>query len=105
MPVKKYEIWIGHYNLNDGMPEPAKPQKMATVVGATFKMACLKYELGVKMNHVLNCENLGQPADDLSCNWHYDYLVNRNTYTGHYFESEDDAWETFPKGKPSLIIT
>ena len=104
MPVKKYELWLGHYILNDGLPEVTKPNKVATIVAASFKMACLKYELTVKMTGILEAEKVGQPLDDQSCNWFYDYLINRNNFTGHYFETEDEAWETFPKGRSNIIL-
>lgn len=103
MEIKKYDIWLGHYKFADGMQEPTAPIRLASVPATTFRLACLRYELSVKLEFIGSMEEQGLPIDDNNCDWFYDYKTNRNKYTGHYFETEVKAWSTFPN-KPSLIF-
>jgi hypothetical protein len=101
--LKKYQIWLGYYEFGNGQPTPDKPLLLATVEAITFKLACLKYELSARMNFIIQIQNEGVEVEDENYEWHYDYKVNRNKYTGTYFETEEDAWVTFPKGKSVIF--
>lgn len=104
LAVQPFEIWIGFYDLKDGSPPPEQPLLLATVGSVSFKTACLKYELGTRLEYIMGMEQRGQEPEPKSCEWFYDIKTNRNQFTGHYFETEEDAWATFPKRK-SIIIS
>ena len=95
MVLKDYDIWIGNYSLGQGYSDPDAPQKIATVKAASFGIACLKYELGSMMTSILAREVSGEYIDQQSCRWFYNYDNNSNSWTGLYFETEEDAWKTF----------
>lgn len=103
LAVQAFEIWIGYYELKDGSEPPTKPLLLATVGSVSFKTACLKYELGTRLQYIVTVEQQGKEPDPKSCEWFYNIQTNRNDFTGHYFETEEDAWATFPK-RNSLII-
>jgi len=98
-PVTKFEIWIGNYHLGQGYSAPNKPEQVAIVTAQTFPIACLKYELETMMETIMSREEKGEYQDHQSCRWFYNFDKNSNDWTGKYFETEAEAWLSFPEHK------
>lgn len=103
----KYEIWLGYYHLGQGYSPPAKPQKVDEIWARSFKCACIMYEhksaylsLAKQQDHLNFYEgdvHLGQ--------WYYNPKTNSNSWSGQYYESEEDAWKSFPKQHRSSMVS
>lgn len=98
-PLREYNIWIGKYHLGQGYDPPDKPQKVATITAQTFRTACLKYELTAIISLIAEREEKGEYIDHQSQRWWYDFDNNSNGWTGPYFETEEEAWLSFPESK------
>lgn len=98
--LKEYEIWVGNYHLGQGYDPPTAPQLVSKVKAYSFEIACLKYELFGMLQSISSAEANGQYIDKQSCRWWYDFDTNANSWTGKYFETNEEAQKTF---RPRII--
>jgi len=96
--MKEYEIWIGAYHLGQGSDPSTEPQMTAKVTASDFRIACLLYELRSMLSVIEEMEATGEYQDHQSCRWFYDFDRNRNSWTGQYFETKEEAQKTFNNG-------
>ena len=98
--LKKYEIWIGYVPAwGQGDHASVKPQKIGEVEATSFKIACCIYE---HQNHIDTLKmrmELGDTyiEDAWFGHWGYNPKDNSTMYLGKYFETEEDALQTFKK--------
>jgi hypothetical protein len=92
--LNKYEIWLGKYHLGQGYDPPESPKKIAEIEAISFEVACLKYELQISLESIQRQEQNGY-VDMQSRIWWYNEKTNSNGWTGKYYQSEDEAWESF----------
>lgn len=92
MNMKKFDIWIGYYNI-DGNP-PIEPELVCTIEALDFKAACMKYELLSVLRTIQYQESQGY-VDNQTYEWFYKPHELTNTWTGKYFSSREEALETF----------
>ena len=97
LKVKEYEIWIGNYHLGQGYHPPTKPQMVAKVEATSFKIACVLYEHQSAIDSLNERMKRGDTyIEDIHFGgWCYTPKDNRNSWTGRYFETEEEALETF----------
>ena len=95
--LEKFEIWIGDYHLGQGYSPPTEPELVATGTARDFETACLKYELMSKLQSIIEMEQAGQYIADGDKAWHYDHIDNRNSWTGKYYPSKEEALKSFKK--------
>lgn len=93
--LKSFDIWIGHYDLGQGYSPSTEPQFLATVQAVDFKTACLKYELSRKLESISKLEAKGDYISNQDYEWFYNPHSNSNSWTGPYFESEEEAKKSF----------
>lgn len=94
-PTKEYEIWIGNYHLGQGYDPPNEPQLVGKIVAPNFKVACVLHELRSKLKSIEDRIEKDEYIDHQSCRWFYDFEQNRNSWTGKYYESRDEALKSF----------
>lgn len=97
MKNKKYEIWVGYYNLGQGSTPPSEPKKVAEVIAPHFRAACAVYELESGLESLKREIEQGHYISDpphLGI-WFYNPKKNANGWTGQYFETEEEAWKSF----------
>ena len=94
--VKNYDIWVGYYPGDQGSFGPTKPELVATVPSINFKTACMKHELISKFDRILEGEFKGD-LNSQDYPWWFDENKVSNSWIGKYYESEEDAWLSFPK--------
>lgn len=96
-PIKTWEIWIGRYHLGQGYDPPTKPKKVGEVEATTFKIACVIYEHQSKIDSLRKQMDRGYDyiEDAHFGSWYYNAKTNSNSWTGRYFESEEDALKSF----------
>jgi hypothetical protein len=94
-PIKLWQIWVGNYHLGQGYDPPNEPEMIAEVKAATFDLACLKYELRTSLNSIEERERKGEYIDFQSRRWFYDWDNNSNGWTGKYFETKEEALQSF----------
>lgn len=64
----------------------------------SFKAACYKYELRSLLESIIRQEGGGYVGEQsLQVFYHPQEL--RNDWTGKYFETEEEAWQTFPESQ------
>lgn len=97
--MKKWELWIGYYHLGQGHDGSTEPRKLADVEAVSFDLACLKYELTSQLQSIERREKKGEYIDFQSRRFFYDWDNNSNSWTGKYFETEEEAWQSFPEHK------
>jgi hypothetical protein len=93
--MRLWQIWIGKYHLGQGSDPPTEPQMIAEVEATTFDLACLKYELRTSLDSIERREAKGEYIDFQSRRWFYDWDKNANSWTGRYFETKEEAQQTF----------
>jgi hypothetical protein len=95
--MTKYEIWIGKYDLGQGYGLPNSPKKVGEEYATSFKIACVLYEHKSKIKHLE--EEMKKPnsyiEDAHFGQWYYNPNGNYNNWTGKYYETEKEAWESF----------
>jgi hypothetical protein len=97
LEIKEYEIWIGLYHLGQGYDPPTEPQMLAKIEASSFKIACVLYEHQSAIDS-LNSRMLRGDTyiEDIHFGkWCYDVKENSNSWTGKYFETKEEALETF----------
>lgn len=95
---KQFEIWLGHYHLGQGNTPPSKPQKVAIIQAPHFRAACSVYELQSSLKSLKEQIDKGNYISDpphLGI-WFYNHNQNSNGWTGQYYETEEEAWGSFP---------
>lgn len=97
LEMKDYDIWIGYYHLGQGYHPPTKPQKVATVKASSFKIACVLYEHQSSIDSLKNlmARNHDYIEDIHFGKWSYDPHTNSNSWTGQYYETEEEALKSF----------
>lgn len=93
--LKWYEIWVGNYSIDQGLHPPLKPKMVGIVKAPRFNVACMIFELERTLESINGMISDGKYVDDQSCRWFYDYDKNENSWTGKYFETEEEAWNSF----------
>ena len=100
--IKKYEIWIGFVpSWGQGDHDSTAPRKLAEVEAKSFEIACCIYE------HESALEILKNPnysRDSWFGHWGYNPKDNSTFHLGKFFETEEDAWETFKNKKSKSDI-
>lgn len=94
-PLKKYQLWIGNYNLGQGYSAPTEPEMIAEIEAPNFKIACVLHELRTALKGIEGMIATDQYVDQQSCRWFYDFDTNRNSWTGKYFETKEEAQDSF----------
>lgn len=94
-PLKKYEIWIGYYHFGQGCDPSTQPQMVAEIEAPNFKIACFIYELRTTLQSIEDNMNKDEYIDNPPARWCYDVYNNYNIWTGKYFETEQEAIESF----------
>ena len=97
--MEKYEIWTGYYHLGQGFDPPVRPQKVAEIEATSFPVACYIYELKRALNSLISRMSNGDTYIE-DCHFgklYYDGKTNSNSWTGTYFETEEEALKTFKK--------
>ncbi len=99
--MKQYEIWLGWYHLGQGSHSPTKPEKVATVEANSFKAACLLYEYTSHANFLVGQMKKGENVtNDVHFGlWCYEPKNNSNSWTGAYYETEEEAQESINQMK------
>jgi hypothetical protein len=91
--IKKYEIWIGFVpSWGQGYHDSTAPNKLAEVEAKSFEIACCIYE------HESKLKTLRDPnyyKDSWFGHWGYNAKGNSTFHLGKFFETEQEAWETF----------
>ena len=94
MPMKEYEIWVGYFHIGQGSPSSSKPKLLAKVKSVDFKTACIKYELGSKLERIKEGErNNNLNSQDYP--WWFNENTISNRWYGKYYESRDEALKSF----------
>lgn len=93
---RSFHIWIGSYHLGQGYDPPEGPQHVAEVIAVSFKVACFKFELLSTYESLVYQEGQGYVGEQSLQNW-YNPQTMKNDWTGQYFETEAEAWLTFPE--------
>jgi len=65
-------------------------------IAINFEIACLKYELKRNLKSIEKQEREGY-VNNQSKEWFYDWKSNRNSWTGKYYQSREDALESFKR--------
>lgn len=94
--MKEYQIWVGYYHLGQGYDPPSCPQLDATIKATTFQVACYIHELQGTLKSVIDQNEKGYVQLQSLHNW-YDPNTMTNDWTGKYFQTEEEAWTSFPK--------
>lgn len=94
-PLKKYQLWIGKYHLGQGYDSSTKPQMVDEVEATDFKVACLLYELRRSLKSIEEMIAKDEHVQHQSCHWFYDFDTNSNSWTGKYFETKEEAQQSF----------
>lgn len=93
--LSQYEIWVGNYDLGQGYSPPKEPKKLATIEAPSFKIACVLYELRSKLKTIEGQIEKDRYISDQDLKWWYDIDKNYNPWIGPYFESYEEALESF----------
>lgn len=97
LPV--WDIWVGLYHLGQGYDSSTKPELLGQSEGRTFQIACILYELRSMYEGIRNRELKGEYQDHQSQEWFYNRNTNSNSWLGKYYETEAEAWQSFPEHK------
>lgn len=93
--LKLYQIWIGKYSLGQGYGDPCAPKLLAEIEAPSFKVACYIYELRNALRAVEEAIRSDKYVSDQYLEWFYRPGDNSNSWTGKYFETEEEAQLTF----------
>jgi hypothetical protein len=93
--MKKFEIWVGYYHLGQGHHGSTQPLKLTEIKAIDFPTACIKYELRSMFNSIEEQEMNKGYVDSQSKEWFYNWRENRNSWTGKYYESYEEALKSF----------
>jgi hypothetical protein len=94
-PLKKYQLWIGSYHLGQGYDASTEPQLLDEIEATDFKVACVLHELRRSLKSIEGMIAKDQYVDHQSCRWFYDFDKNANSWTGKYFETKEEAQQSF----------
>jgi hypothetical protein len=100
--MKKYEIWIGFVPAwGQGDHDSTEPKKVGEVEATSFKIACCIHEHERAVKSMKERMERGDTyiEDIWFGHWDYDPKNNSNFHLGKYFETEEEAWETFKNRK------
>jgi hypothetical protein len=103
LPIQTWEIWIGNYHLGQGSTPPDAPEKVAVIEATTFKLACVLYEHQSAIEHILKSCREGKGEDIHTGVWYYQPGRNANSWTGQYYQTEEQAWQSFPSYKRPIF--
>jgi len=95
--MREYEIWVGYYQLGQGHHGSTEPKLCGKEKAINFKMACFKHELKSTLASVERQE-LNKRVDSQSPQWWYDPHSNSNSWLGKYYETKEEAQESFKRG-------
>ena len=79
-PLKKYQIWIGSYNLGMGFGLPSEPEMVAEIEAPNFKVACVIHELRTKLDSIEESIKKDEYVDNQTCRWFYNFETNSNSF-------------------------
>ena len=96
--MKEHEIWVGYYVTGQSKP-PINPTLVGKLKAPSFKIACLIHEHRLAIANIIDTIKKGDI--DIENNqhfgmWYYNPNSNSNSFYGKYFETEKEAWQTFP---------
>lgn len=105
--MKKHQIWLGWYNQGTGHIPPIKPELLAEIEAISFRVACYIYELESALQSIKRRMALGRDnvEDGHFGRMYYSPESNSNSWTGKYYESEYEAWKSFPPTKETVDRT
>lgn len=92
-----YQIWIGSYHLGQGFDESTEPQMVGEEIAINFQVACFKHQVKTTLESVEMQEKIYGIVQHQSMEWFYNRGTNSNGWTGKYFESREEALESFKK--------
>lgn len=95
--IKNYEIWLGKYHLGQGYDPPHKPEKVGEIEATSFKVACYIFELERTLSTLKGqVQRLSDHIEDAHFGIsYYNPKTNSNGWTGKYYETEEQALESF----------
>lgn len=97
MRLKKYEIWLGLYNLGQGYDPPKEPELIATVEATTFRVACWRYTLKNALDSL--DRQIKDPRSYIEdCHFgclYYNPEDNSNSWIGKFYETKEEAQKSF----------
>jgi hypothetical protein len=96
-PLTKYQIWIGSYDLGQGYSPSTEPQMIAEIEAPNFRVACVLYELRTALESIERRMKNDEYIDHQSCRWFYNFETNSNSWTGKYFQTKDEALNSFKR--------
>lgn len=100
--MKDYEIWVGYYDMGQEYSPPEKPYMLDTVQAQTFEDACAVHSL----TKCLSCyQDKIKKGTGHKCHLLYDFKTNSHPIMGKYYQSEDEAWTSFPTYKNAPTST
>jgi len=91
----RYEIWIGYYHSGQGSTPPKKPALVDVIWASSFENACYIHECKIKYETAIRQDSMKRKIDNQSKEWFYNYEENKNSWTGKYYESREEALESF----------
>lgn len=94
--MKEFEIWIGNYNLGQGYGSSYKPHFITKEISVDFKTACIKYELKSKLKRLEEGE-IKNNLNSQDYPWWFNENTISNSWTGKYYQSEEEALQSFKK--------
>lgn len=96
--MENFEIWIGRYDMGEGV-DSKEPELLATIPSVNFKTACIKYELGTKLQRMMDGEEAGNlnPKD---YPWYFNEDTISNVWLGKYYKTKEEAQKSFNIIKP-----
>lgn len=92
--MKDFQIWVGNHGWSQGEDPPMKPRLIGTVRSVDFKTACYKHELQTSLARIKDGERKGD-LNDQDYPWWFDENKISNSWLGKYYETEQEAWESF----------
>jgi hypothetical protein len=95
---KEYEVWMGNCgSMGQGDHGPTEPRMLGKVKATSFNIACVIYEHQSAIDHLNLRMNRGDThIEDIHFGgWCYTPKDNRNSWTGKYYESEQEALKSF----------
>ena len=96
--MNKYEIWIGFVgSWGQGDHDSTAPRKLGEAEATSFKIACCIYEHQSAIDSLKERMKRGDIyiEDSWFGHWGYNAKDNSTFHLGKYFETEEEAWETF----------
>jgi len=92
--MQQFEIWVGSYHLGQGHHGSNEPELLAKVESVNFKTACMKYELQVKLNRILEGEQKGD-LNSQDYPWWFNEITISNGWLGKYYQTREEALASF----------